>query len=115
MSAAGVSACARWNRSARVAVRLGIGCLGLCMLMSVAPLILAQSGGGYDLHGNTQNAGGGMLSGASGYTLDGTIAQPDANSFGAMTSANNYALLGGFWPGVDEGDVIFRDGFEVSP
>jgi hypothetical protein len=47
-------------------------------LLSVATA-LAQTGGGYDLSWSTVDGGGGQLTG-SGYTLAGTIGQPDAGS-----------------------------------
>ncbi len=85
-------------------------------MLIAAPVSLAQSGGGYDLHWNTSAAGGGAMNGASGYTLIGTIAQPDANAHDPMTGSGSYALRGGFWVGVHEGsDEIFRNGFEAAP
>ena len=64
---------------------------------------LAQSGNGtsaqlsasFDLSWNTVDGGGGTSSGG-GYTLSGTIGQPDA---GAL-SGGGYTLLGGFWGGL---------------
>jgi hypothetical protein len=88
--------------------------LGLCALLTSAPLVIAQSGGGYDLHWKTIDAGGGTVTGASGYSLSGSVARQDASPLGAAT-AGGYALRGGFWPGVGEGDVIFRSGFEATP
>ena len=52
----------------------------------------AQSGSGYDLTWNTIDNGGGP-NGNSGYTLNGTIGQPDAGAW----SGGGYALAGGFW------------------
>lgn len=57
------------------------------------PRAHAQSGGGYDLTWSTVDGGGYMFSTGGGYSLGGTIGQPDA---GAM-SGGNYALVGGFW------------------
>jgi len=56
----------------------------------------AQSGSGYDLTWNTIDNGGGTSSNG-GYTLDGTIGQPDA---GAPMSNGDYVLNGGFWSGI---------------
>lgn len=70
----------------------------------------AQSAGGYDLHWNLPAAGGAAMNGA-GYTLTGSVGQHDAIP-AAMTSASCYALRGGFWPGAQQNDVIFRNGFE---
>lgn len=83
--------------------------------LTSASLALAQSGGGYDLHWNVPAAGGGAMSGANGYTLNGTVAQADASPAGALNGANGYAMQGGFWAGVHENDVIFRNGFEAGP
>jgi hypothetical protein len=68
----------------------------------------AQSGGGYDLHWNVVAAGAGAMNGA-GYMLTGTLAQHTA----AQACANGYALRSGFWVGVPEADVIFRNGFDA--
>ena len=87
--------------------------LGFIALLLATPVLLAQSGGGYDLHWNKPAAGGGTMNGANGYTLSGTIAQADANASGVMTGAATYALQGGFWVGTtnNKSDLIFRDGF----
>ena len=50
---------------------------------------------------------------AAGYTLVGSVGQHDATPAGAMTGNANDAMRGGFWAGVHENDVIFRDNFEV--
>ena len=84
----------------------------LAAMLIAAPWVVAQSGGGYDLHWNVPGAGGAAMSGASGYILNGTIGQADASPAGAMTGASSYALRGGFWAGVHENDVIFRNGVE---
>jgi len=84
----------------------------LSAMLMATPLVVAQSGGGYDLHWNTQNDGGAAMSGANGYTLTGTVAQSDVDPVGPQTGANNYALRSGFWAGVHESDVIFSNGFE---
>ena len=86
--------------------------LMLSAMLIAAPWVVAQSGGGYDLHWNTQNDGGAEMSGANGYSLTGTVAQPEANPAGPQNGANNYALRAGFWEGAHENDVIFRNGFE---
>lgn len=85
------------------------------LLVTAAPIVMAQSGGGYDLRWNTQDAGGSSASGASGYTLSGTAAQPDVNADGS-TSGSGFVLRGGFWPGLHAGtDTIFGSGFEAKP
>ena len=75
----------------------------IVLLLVVASTALAQSGGGastalstgYDLTWNTID-GGGDTSTGSGYTLMGTIGQPDA---GAAMNVSGYTLAGGFWAG----------------
>ena len=116
MSARRVGSCGhRGSRSAWLALGRGIGSVVLCALLVAAPLIRAQSGGGYDLHWNRSAAGGGAMSGGNGYTLNGTVAQTDATPAGALNGANGYVMHGGFWAGVHENDEIFRNGFENGP
>ncbi len=67
--------------------------LGLLLLPTA--VILAQSGGDYNLEWNTVDGGGYTFSSGGDYSLGGTIGQPDA---GAM-SGGDYVLLGGFWGG----------------
>jgi hypothetical protein len=79
----------------------------MTMLITLAPLLvafvaLAHSGNasppavtGYDLSWYTVDSGGGT-SNNSGYTLIGTIGQPDA---GSTLSGQGYTLIGGFWGG----------------
>jgi len=55
----------------------------------------AQSGGGYDLTWNTVDGGGQTFSTGGGYSLGGTIGQPDAG----MLTGGGYTLGGGFWRG----------------
>ena len=55
----------------------------------------AQTGGGYDLTWSTIDGGGYMFSTGGGYSLGGTMGQPDA---GAL-SGGSYTLAGGFWGG----------------
>ncbi len=69
----------------------------VCTIVSVA---IASMGGGYDLSWYTIDGGGGTSTGG-GYTLSGTIGQPDA-SVTPMTGGN-YTLVGGFWPGAAAG------------
>ncbi|HEX3124849.1 MAG TPA: hypothetical protein VHQ21_16260 [Rhodanobacteraceae bacterium] len=68
---------------------------------------LAQSGGGYDLHWNVPATGGGAMNGA-GYSVTGAVGQHAVS----MACASGYTLRSGFWAGVPETDVTFRDGFE---
>ncbi len=57
-------------------------------------IVVAQSGGGYDLSWSTIDGGGGSSSGG-GYSLAGTIGQADAGTLGG----GGYTLNGGFWSG----------------
>ena len=74
---------------------LSIALVALLMAITFASA-QAQSGTGYDLAWNTIDNGGGTSSNG-GYTLDGTIGQPDA---GAPISNGGYTLTGGFWAGI---------------
>jgi hypothetical protein len=62
--------------------------------VALVGLVSAQSGGGYDLTWNSIDGGGYMFSTGGGYSLGGTMGQPDA---GATLSGGIYALAGGFW------------------
>jgi hypothetical protein len=72
----------------------------ILILLSVVVLLLtlaeaaAARIAGYDLTWWTVDSGGGNSAG-SGYSLSGTIGQPDAGSL----SGGNYRLEGGFWSG----------------
>lgn len=71
-----------------------------------------QSGGDFTLVRSTLDGGGGRATGGS-FTVQATIAQPDADPLPA--TGGDYALRGGFWgvgAGVPHGDAIFSDGFE---
>ncbi len=63
------------------------------VLLLMFASVQAQSGDGYDLAWNTIDNGGGPI-GSGGYTLNGTIGQPDAS---APMSNGGYTLTGGFW------------------
>ncbi len=61
------------------APRLAFRALLLAVLFSLlASVVLAQSGGGYDLTWNTIDGGGTTWSEGGGYSLGGTIGQADA-------------------------------------
>ena len=66
----------------------------LLALFSMAGLAQAQLGD-YILNWWTVDGGGGTSSG-NGYTLNGTLGQPDA---GTLASGGGYTLAGGFWHG----------------
>ncbi len=70
--------------------------LSLCILTLALP-VPVQAQGPYDPSWSSVDNGGGLSAG-SVYTLNGTIAQPDA---GRM-SGSTYTLNGGFWAGVAE-------------
>jgi hypothetical protein len=59
-------------------------------------MVVAQSGGDYDLSWNTVDGGGATFSIGGDYTLGGTIGQPDAGAMGG----GDYSLSGGFWGGI---------------
>ena len=66
------------------------------LLVAAALPVLAQSGGGgYDLSWWTVDGGGDTPNDGSGYSLGGTVGQPDA----AQWTNSHYTLLGGFWGG----------------
>ena len=68
----------------------------LAILLSLlASVALAQTGGGYDLTWSTVDGGGATWSEGGGYSLGGTVGQPDAG----VLSGGGYTLAGGFWPG----------------
>lgn len=67
----------------------------ICLVAMLLLAVSAFAAGGYDLSWWTVDGGGGISSG-SGYTLTGTLGQPDA---GALASGGGYALAGGFWHG----------------
>ena len=64
----------------------------LLLLLLASSLVIAQTGGGFDLTWSTVDGGGGSSSGGD-FALSGTIGQPDA---GAL-AGGDFALSGGFW------------------
>jgi len=69
--------------------------LALAAFLLLAPVALAQSGGGYDLSWNTVDGGGYTFHAGGDYTLGGTAGQPDAG----VLSGGGYTIGGGFWGG----------------
>ena len=67
----------------------------LLLLLAVSAVALAQSGGPYDLTWNTVDGGGYTFSTGGGYSLGGTVGQPDAG----LLTGGDYTLGGGFWHG----------------
>ena len=66
------------------------------LLLAGGALAHAQAGDGYDLSWWTADCGGQTHTTGGGYTLGGTIGQPDADLLGG----SGYSLTGGFWAGV---------------
>ena len=75
-----------------------IALLALALAVGTA-VVYAQAGGGYDLTWNTVDNGGVTFASGGGYTLGGTIGQPDA----AVWSGGGYTLAGGFWSAASAG------------
>ena len=67
----------------------------LAALLLLGSGALAQGGNGYDLSWWTADGGGQTFSTGSGYSLGGTIGQPDAG----LLAGSGYHLSGGFWGG----------------
>ena len=65
----------------------------LVLVLFVSGVALAADS--YTLSWWTVDSGGGTSSG-NGYTLSGTLGQPDA---GTLATAGEYTLAGGFWHG----------------
>lgn len=68
---------------------------GVLLGLALAGVVLAQSGDSYDLTWNTIDGGGYTFSTGGGYSLGGTVGQPDAG----VLSGGSFALGGGFWGG----------------
>ena len=70
--------------------------LAALFLLSISP-VAGQTGGGYDLTWSSVDGGGETrsVSTSGGYTLGGTLGQPDAGTL----SGGGYSLGGGFWGG----------------
>jgi hypothetical protein len=84
---------------------IGFSCSVILFVTAVA--IAQMTGDGFSITKSTIDNGGGTSSG-SGFTLTGTIGQPDAGL--QISSGGGYLLAGGFWAKAH--DVIFRSGFE---
>ncbi len=69
----------------------------LALGLMLGGVTYAQTGGTYDLSWHTIDGGGGAMTGG-GYTLTGSIGQPDVGSAGG-----GYSLNGGFWNGSSNG------------
>jgi hypothetical protein len=74
--------------------------LSLLLLVITGALLgvlSAYAAAGYSLDWWTVDGGGGTFSSSGGYSLGGTIGQPDAGA----SSDKTYVLEGGFWGGAD--------------
>jgi len=65
----------------------------LLLGLTLSGIVVAQTSGLYDLSWHTIDGGGGSATGG-GYTLTGSVGQPDA---GAAMTGGGYSLKGGFW------------------
>jgi hypothetical protein len=63
------------------------------LLLAGGALAHAQAGDGYDLSWWTADSGGQTHQTGGGYTIGGTLGQPDAG----VLSGPDYTLTGGFW------------------
>jgi len=90
------------ERRSRELLFLGLTVLGAVLLLS--GMVLAQSGGSYDLSWSTVDGGGATLSTGGTYSLGGTAGQPDA---GPVTGGG-YALQAGFWGGAAVGAPTYE-------
>ena len=72
-----------------------IGLVALLVLLALSWPVVAQIGDGYDLTWSSIDGGGATFSTGGGYSLGGTIGQPDAG----LLSGRGYTLVGGFWGG----------------
>jgi hypothetical protein len=105
-----IRAAARRLRTGRLGVALGI-LAGAGLLVPLFALAQSASAS-YEIPRQSIDGGAGRATGG-GYTLHGTIGQPDAGP--TMTSAS-YTLRGGFHratPGGALPDPLFSDGFET--
>ncbi len=82
------------RRSPRPPLLALAGAATAIALATAAPAF-AQTGGGYELTWNTIDGGGATFSTGGGFTLGGTIGQPDAG----LLTGGSFTLRGGFWGG----------------
>ncbi len=75
---------------------------GLVLLLRQGPAQAA--GSGYDLSWWSVDGGGGTFSTGGGYSLGGTVGQPDAG----VLSASSYTLGEGFWHGGAGAGAVYR-------
>jgi hypothetical protein len=70
-------------------------------LLLISQVVLAQTGGGYDLSWNTLFSGGATIGGA--YSMDSAIGQP----FVGKTSGSPYELCAGYLCGVQSATRVY--------
>lgn len=70
--------------------------LAIVFALFIVSIAAAQSGNGFDLTWNTIDGGGGTSTGGN-FEVSGTIGQAEAGTL----SGGSYALVGGFWFGLD--------------
>ena len=75
----------------RIKAASAVVIVALTILMGAS---LARADGGFEITWYTVDGGGATFSAGDGYTLGGTIGQPDA---GGPQTADGYTLQGGFW------------------
>ncbi len=80
------------NSLSRLAAGLKVGIVALLLLAASA--VAVRAAGSYAIGWWTID-GGGQTSTGAGYSMTGTVAQPDANP--APATGGGYALAGGFW------------------
>jgi hypothetical protein len=83
------------HKMMRLVLAVGLALAIISSGIALVGLAHAQTGGGYDLTWSTIEGGGYMFSTGSGYSLGGTMGQPDAG----VMSGGGYTLAGGFWGG----------------
>ena len=83
----------------RIKAASAVVIVALTILMGAS---LARADGGFEITWYTVDGGGATFSAGDGYTLGGTIGQPDA---GGPQTADGYTLQGGFWGAALEGEA----------
>lgn len=80
-------------------------------LLAASQLMAQSSGGDFEISKSTIDNGGGFSSG-NGYSLTGTIGQPDTSN--RLSKADGFTMAGGFWADGARLGWIFSDSFESS-
>jgi hypothetical protein len=88
-------------------------CLAACLALACG-LVVAQSGGSFEIRRSRVATGGGESTGGT-FVLRGTAGQHEAQP---VASGGAFSLRGGFWTAIDTTpptDALFRDSFEDAP